>query len=126
MKRLVERPDQISRESFPEKLVMFFCLVPIFGMIPATIALTRQRSSQKLRNVSQVAIALMIIWATGYSAMGGMPTGGEQLQQLQITTELLKASLSSGYFGLCIYLMYRLHRQQNIQLPWQKPDQRDR
>jgi hypothetical protein len=102
---------------------MFVCLVPIFGMIPATITLTRQRSSQQLRHVSQVAIALMVTWAIGYSAMGGMPTDGEQIQ---IISELLKASLSSGYFGLCIYLMYRLHRQQPIQLPWLNPQHRDR
>jgi hypothetical protein len=76
--------------------------------------LVRQRSSRKVRDVSQVAIALMLTWAIAYGAMGGVPTEGEALQ---VTAELMKATLSSGYFALCMYLMYRLYRHQAIALP---------
>ena len=108
-------PENISRDSTKERIEMFFCLMPVFGLIPSAIALVRQRSSRKVRDVSQVAIALMLTWAIAYGAMGGVPTEGETLQ---ITAELIKASLSSGYFGICIYLMYRLYRHQAIALPW--------
>jgi flagellar biosynthesis protein FliR len=107
-------PDNISRDSTKERIEMFFCLMPVFGLIPSAIALVRQRSSRKVRDVSQVAIALMLTWAIAYGAMGGVPTEGETLQ---ITSELIKATLSSGYFGICIYLMYRLYRHQAIALP---------
>jgi hypothetical protein len=96
---------------------MFFCLIPIYGLIPSAIALVRQRSSRKVRNVSRVAIALMLAWAIAYGTMGGAPTEGETIQ---VTTELLKASFSSGYFAFCMYLMYRLYRHQAIALPWSK------
>ncbi len=109
--RLIEKPEQISRDSTQERIEMFFCLMPVFGLIPSAIALVRQRSSRKVRDVSQVAIALMITWAIAYSSMGS--TDG-----VQVTTELLKASLSSGYFAVCMYLMYRLYRHQAIALPW--------
>ena len=91
--------------------------MPVFGLIPSAIALVRQRSSRKVRDVSQVAIALMLTWAIAYGAMGGVPTEGETVQ---ITAELIKATLSSGYFGICVYLMYRLYRHQAIALPWMK------
>jgi hypothetical protein len=113
--RQIATPDNISRDSTKERIEMFFCLMPVFGLIPSATALVRQRSSRKVRDVSQVAIALMLTWAIAYGAMGGVPTEGETLQ---ITAELLKATLSSGYFGICIYLMYRLYRHQAIALPW--------
>ena len=113
--RQIEKPEQISRDSTQDRIEMFFCLIPVFGMIPSALALVRQRSSRKVRDVSQVAIALMITWAIAYGAMGGVPTEGEALQ---VTAELIKASLSSGYFALCMYLMYRLYRHQAIALPW--------
>ena len=113
--RQMATPENISRDSTKERIEMFFCLMPVFGLIPSAIALVRQRSSRKVRDVSQVAIALMLTWAIAYGAMGGVPTEGETLQ---ITAELIKASLSSGYFGICIYLMYRLYRHQAIALPW--------
>ena len=112
--RQIEKPEQISRDSTKERIEMFFCLMPVFGLIPSVIALVRQRSSRKVRDVSQVAIALMLTWAIAYGAMGGVPTEGEALQ---VTAELMKATLSSGYFALCMYLMYRLYRHQAISLP---------
>ncbi|MCY7334507.1 MAG: hypothetical protein LH649_18020 [Pseudanabaena sp. CAN_BIN31] len=115
--RQIETPEQISRDSTKERIEMFFCLVPVFGLIPSAIALVRQRSSRKVRDVSQVAIALMLTWAIAYGAMGGVPTEGETLQ---VTTELIKATFSSGYFAFCMYLMYRLYRNQAIVLPWLK------
>ena len=113
--RQMATSDNISHDSTKERIEMFFCLMPVFGLIPSAIALVRQRSSRKVRDVSQVAIALMLTWAIAYGAMGGVPTEGETLQ---ITAELIKATLSSGYFGICIYLMYRLYRHQAIALPW--------
>ena len=112
--RQIEKPEQISRDSTKERTEMFFCLMPVFGLIPSALALVRQRSSRKVRDVSQVAIALMLTWAIAYGAMGGVPTEGEALQ---VTAELMKATLSSGYFALCMYLMYRLYRHQAIALP---------
>jgi hypothetical protein len=112
--RQIEKPEQISRDTTKERIEMFFCLMPIFGLIPSTIALVRQRSSRKVRDVSQVAIALMLTWAIAYGAMGGVPAEGETIQ---VTAELMKATISSGYFALCMYLMYRLYRHQAIALP---------
>jgi hypothetical protein len=115
--RQMATPDNISRDSTKERIEMFFCLMPVFGLIPSASALVRQRSSRQVRDVSQVAICLMLTWAIAYGAMGGVPTEGETVQ---ITAELIKATLSSGYFGICVYLMYRLYRHQAIALPWIK------
>ncbi len=119
MSQQIERPKEIYRELPEERLQMFLCLLPVFGIIPAAIALVRQRSGRKVRDVSQVAIAMMLAWAIAYGAMGGVPTEGESIQ---IAGELVKASLSSGYFALCMYLMYRLYRHQSVGLPWLSRD----
>lgn len=111
--RQMASPETISRDSTKERIEMFLCLMPVFGLIPSAITLVRQRSSRKVRDVSQVAIALVVTWAIAYGAMGGVPTEGETVQ---ITVELMKASLSSGYFAFCLYLMYRLYRHQAIAL----------
>ena len=113
--RQMTTPENISRDSTKDRIEMFFCLMPVFGLIPSAIALVRQRSSRQVRDVSQVAIALMLTWAIAYGAMGGIPTEGATLQ---VTSELIKATLSSGYFALCMYLMYRLYCHQAIALPW--------
>lgn len=118
--RQIEVPENLVRDSTKERVEMFFCLVPVFGLIPAAIALVRQRSSRKVRDVSQVAIAMMLAWAIAYISMGGVPTEGESVQ---VVSELLKASLSSGYFAMCMYLMYRLYRHQSVGLPWLSRDQ---
>lgn len=118
--RQIETPEQISRDSTKDRITMFCCLIPVFGMIPSVIALVRQRTSRKVRDVSQVAIGLMVTWAIAYSAMGGVPSDG---QSIQVTTELLKATLSSGYFAACMYLMYRLYRHQVIALNWTKSNE---
>ena len=115
--RHIKTPENVSRVSTKERVEMFFCLIPVFGLIPSAICLVRQRSSRKMRDVSQVAIALMLTWAIAYGTMGGVPTDGETLQ---VTGELLKGSFTSGYFALCLYLMYRLYRHQMIALPWVK------
>lgn len=119
IKRPQDRHQAISRESAQERVQMFLCLVPVFGLMPAVIALVRQRSSRKVRDVSQLAIALMLTWAIAYGAMGGVPTEGESAQ---VVGELVKASLSSGYFAFCMYLMYRLYRHQSVGLPWLSRD----
>ena len=120
--RQMGTPEQISRDSTyrdltKEQIEMFFCLMPVFGLIPSAIALVRQRTSRKVRDVSQVAIAMMLTWAIAYGSMGGVSMEGETVQ---VTSELIKASFSSGYFAFCIYLMYRLYRHQAIALPWAK------
>ncbi|PZU95950.1 MAG: hypothetical protein DCE90_10975 [Pseudanabaena sp.] len=117
--RQIKVPENLVRDSAKERVEMFFCLVPVFGLIPSAIALVRQRSSRKVRDVSQVAIAMMLAWAIAYSSMGGVPTEGASLQ---VASELVKGSLSSGYFAICLYLMYRLYRHQSIGLPWLSRD----
>ncbi|ELS31528.1 MULTISPECIES: hypothetical protein [Pseudanabaena] len=121
--RRIETPENISRDAPKERIEMFLCLMPVFGLIPATIALIKQRSSRKVRDVSQVAIAMMLTWAIAYGAMGGIPTEGESVQ---VTTELIKATISSGYFLFCMYLMYRLYRHQPISLPSLKTKDKNR
>lgn len=117
--RQIKTPENIVRDSTKERIAMFFCLIPVFGLIPSAITLVRQRSSRKAVEVSKVSIALVLGWAIAYGVMGGVPTDGESIQ---VTTELVKASLSSGYFAMCMYLMYRLHRNKDISLPSIKKD----
>lgn len=79
---------------------MYACLVPVFGMVPAVITLVSDRPSQKLKDVAVVAIMAGLLWGAG--------TANSQ--------ELVKGSLSSVYFIVNIYLMWRLAQGKKVSL----------
>jgi hypothetical protein len=96
------------------KAWMYACLVPVFGVVPALMVLSRDRSSQEARNVSKVAILLTLAWISVYALLGNDVQSGESIQ---VTTELIKGTFTSGYFIACIWLMFKLYKGKAIGLP---------
>ncbi len=88
---------------------MYACLVPVFGVVPSLMVLGRDRSGQEARNVSKVAILLALAWLSIYAMLGGQ--SGESLQ---VSTELIKGTFTSGYFMACTWLMIELYRGKKI------------
>jgi hypothetical protein len=96
------------------KAWMYACLLPVFGVVPSLIVLSRDRSSQEARNVSKVSILLALIWLSVYAMLGSQ--SGESIQ---VSTELIKGTFTSGYFMACTWLMIKLYRGKPISfLPW--------
>lgn len=97
-----------------KKVHMYLCLIPVFGVVPAVLALVRDRSGHDLKQTSKLAIVLFLTWAISYSALGG----GQDAESMQVSLEILKGTLSSGYFATSIWLMWQLYKGNKIKLPW--------
>jgi hypothetical protein len=104
------------------KAWMYACLVPVFGVAPALMVLSRDRSSQEARNVSKISIVMALIWLSTHAMLGG----GQSGESIQVATELLKGTFTSGYFIACTWLMFELYRGKNINLPWAESNTRKR
>jgi hypothetical protein len=96
------------------KAWMYACLVPVFGVVPSVMILSRDRSNQEARNVSKVSILLTLIWLFIYAMLG---SGAQSVESIQISTELIEGTFTSGYFVVCIWLMFKLYKGENISLP---------
>jgi hypothetical protein len=97
------------------KAWMYACLLPVFGVVPSLIVLSRDRSSQEARNIGKVSILLALIWLSVYAMLGGAQSG----ESIQVSTELIKGTFTSGYFIACTWLMIKLYRGKPISfLPW--------
>jgi small neutral amino acid transporter SnatA (MarC family) len=111
-----------SRSAPPSKLWMYASLVPVFGVVPSLMVLSRDRSNQAARNVSKASILLALIWLSTYTMLGGDHSG----DSFNISIELFKGTLTSGYFMVCIWLMFKLYKGQNVSLPWSERSTRKR
>jgi len=94
--------------SSKQKAFMYACLIPVFGSIPALMAAISDRGSKQLKDVAQISLLCVLVWLSGYLFLG---------DGNQVTLELSKATLTSGYFVLNIYLMWRLSQGKKVSLP---------
>ncbi|NKB17048.1 MAG: hypothetical protein HC770_01195 [Pseudanabaena sp. CRU_2_10] len=105
------------------KAWMYACLVPVFGVVPSLIVLSRDRSSQEARNVSKVSILLALIWLSIHAMLGG----GQSGESIQVSTELIEGTFTSAYFIVCIWLTIKLYQGKPISfLPWSERPTRKR
>ena len=100
--------DSASVVSTNQKVFMYSCLVPVFGMLPALMALISDRGSKQLKDIAQISLIAGLVWLSGYVVLG---------DSNQITQELSKATLTSAYFVLNVYLMGRLAQGKKVSVP---------
>jgi hypothetical protein len=101
-------PDEIRH------IRLFFYLVPIFGFFPAVWTLYRRTGGRQERALSRFVIKLSMGWLLLYGMMGASALNADSIP-LPI---LLTASfMTSGYFGLNLFLMVRLWQRKTISLP---------
>ncbi len=97
-----------STISITQKAFIYSCLIPVFGAIPALMALLSDRGSKQLKDVAQISLITVLVWLSGYAVLG---------DSNQISQELLKATLTSGYFVLNVYLISRLAQGKKVSFP---------
>jgi hypothetical protein len=108
----LEDDDLDEQKSEGSKINRYLCLVPVFGLIPSVMALVSRRSDRPLKDVSKVAIVMVVAWLISTSA------GAADSSSTQASLEILKGTISSSYFAACIWLMFRLYKDKAIALPW--------
>ncbi len=95
------------------KVRAYFCLLPVFGAIPSIVSLLRDQDG-KVKDAAKVSLVLFAIWVTSYLSLGGSAPP-ETFSQIPAT--LLKGTIGSAYFVASLLLMYRIYRNQPVQLP---------
>ncbi|MCS6960171.1 MAG: hypothetical protein RMK91_08980 [Pseudanabaenaceae cyanobacterium SKYGB_i_bin29] len=95
------------------KIRAYFCLVPVFGVIPSLIALLKHQEGQ-VKETAKVSLVLFFLWLSSYLALGG---NANPETFSQIPGALMKATLASGYFVGSLWLMYRVFRNKPVGLP---------
>jgi|YNPMSStandDraft_2_1061718.scaffolds.fasta_scaffold14033_4 uncharacterized membrane protein YozB (DUF420 family) len=80
------------------KIPIYLSLIPVFGVVPALIAIATKKSSAKLQQTSRTALVLFLIWLVSYLSTEN---------STEITQQLINGSVSSLYFFTLIWLMVR-------------------
>ncbi len=81
-----------------QKIPIYLTLIPVFGVVPAVIAIATKKSSVKLQQASRTALILFLVWVVSYLSTENSP---------EITQQLINGSVSSLYFLTLIWLMVR-------------------
>ena len=93
---------------------LFFYLIPIIGFFPSLWTLYCHQGSREQLAASRLSITLASSWLLGYLLLG---FGAETSDFLTLRLLVLNSLLTSGYFLVSIWLMFRLSSRKSIRLP---------
>ncbi|MBD2576141.1 hypothetical protein [Oscillatoria sp. FACHB-1406] len=98
-----------------KRLQMYFCLIPVLGIVPALWMLVRQEGDREQQAVSRLAITLALAWLLAYTSFA---VGAAQTSEIiKFRLLFLDGLLASGYTLTCLGLMLRLWRKKSLRLP---------
>ena len=94
---------------------LWLYLLPVVGIIPAVWTLSRGVGNVEQQKTSRLSLMLALLWLTGYIALW---LGAAQTEEI-MAFRLLYANtlLTSGYFLICLGLMFRLKGGKSPYLP---------
>lgn len=105
-------------ESFDRKeiknLMLLFYLMPVFGAGLALLTLNNPKASSSERDLSRLAMKLMLTWFAGTVMLD---VGVENIDSLKLPLLIVSSLFTSGYFVLNLGLMLRLWQGRAIDLP---------
>lgn len=101
-------------ETTEKQLQLFFLLTPVLGFFPALWTLYRRQGSREQQAVSRLAVTLALGWLITYTLLA-FSWDTPQLWTLRLL--LTNGLLTSGYFGVSIWLMIRVRQGKLPRLP---------
>jgi hypothetical protein len=109
----MKTPDPLENQD-TRKLRLFLYLVPVLGFFPALWTLYRGQRDEREEAVSRVAVILAFAWLSGYTLLSAIAPESDLLTiRLLVTNSVL----TSGYFLVNIWLMFRVWQGQTVKLP---------
>jgi hypothetical protein len=99
------------------KLIMFGCLIPMFGVIPAATTLYRRHGDPEQMSVARLSILLGLVWFLTNLTLNF--TGNELGLASESSFRLLFVNglITSGYFIVNLGLVMRLATGKSMRLP---------
>ncbi|MDD1416870.1 hypothetical protein MEN41_20295 [Dolichospermum sp. ST_con] len=95
------------------KTQLILYLIPIVGFFPSLWNLYQRRGSREQLTVSRLSITLAFIWMSGYLLL----TTGAATDFLTLRLLILNSFLTSGYFLVSVWLMFRIIQGKSSRLP---------
>jgi hypothetical protein len=95
------------------KTQLILYLIPIVGFFPSLWTLYQRQGSREQLTVSRLSITLAFIWMLGYLLL----TTGAATDFLTLRLLLLNSFLTSGYFLVSVWLIFRIIQGKSSRLP---------
>ncbi len=94
---------------------LWIYLLPVVGVFPAIWTLYRGKGNFEQQKTSRLSLMLVLLWFIGYISFLASATQSSEM----LTFRLLYANtlLTSGYFLICLGLMFRLRTGKSPYLP---------
>ncbi|MEY3401536.1 MAG: hypothetical protein RLZZ86_1151 [Cyanobacteriota bacterium] len=95
------------------KTQLIFSLIPIIGFFPSLWTLYNRQGSREQLTVSRLSITLALIWILSYLLL----TTGAAADFLTLRLLILNSFLTSGYFLVSLWLIFRVIQGKSARLP---------
>jgi hypothetical protein len=95
------------------KTQLILYLIPIVGFFPSLLTLYQRQGSREQLAVSRLSITLAFIWMLCYLLL----TTGAATDFLTLRLLILNSFLTSGYFLVSVWLIFRVIQGKSSRLP---------
>ncbi len=113
--------DDPPRKSFDnptlQRTLLFVYLIPVFGVVPAALQLTRRQGCRKGRAVSRLAIALGLLWGLGILTLNTGFVFASESGSSGLSLLVLNSVFTSSYFVTMLWLMVRVWQRKSPEIP---------
>ncbi|WP_341525131.1 hypothetical protein WKK05_21255 [Nostoc sp. UHCC 0302] len=103
-----------SSQSPIPKTQLLLHLIPVFGFFPSLWTLYRRQGSREQFAISRLSITLALTWLLGYLLLA---TGAATSDFFALRLFILNGFLTSGYFLVSLWLIFRLLKGNSKRLP---------
>lgn len=102
-----------AKDTDISKTQLILYLIPIIGFFPSLWTLYQRQGSREKVTVSRLSITLAFIWMLGYLLL----TTGAATDFLTLRLLILNSFLTSGYFLVSVWLIFRVIQGKSSRLP---------
>ena len=102
-----------AKDTDISKTQLILYLIPIIGFFPSLWTLYQRQGSRQQVTASRLSITLAFIWMLGYLLL----TTGAATDLLTLRLLILNSFLTSGYFLVSVWLIFRVIQGKSSRLP---------
>lgn len=103
-----------GQNSLARQTDLLIYLIPVIGVLPSLWTLYRRQGSREQMTVSRLSITMAFTWLLAYLLLA---TGAATSEFFALRLLILNSFLTSGYFLVSIWLMFRIIQGQSSRLP---------
>ncbi len=102
-------------EKKAQQLQLWIYLLPVVGIIPSLWTLSRGKASETAQKTSRLSLILVLSWLIAYISLSFSANQTSDLLAFRLL--YTNALITTGYFAVCLGLMFRLLKGKSPSLP---------